>query len=517
MGAATYGDCNGPCFDPGQSTCTGTATVASAPGNAPYTYQWNDADNQTTQTAIGLCEGTYIVTVTSSNGITSTGTVTINDFVPPVSFNMTANLCQNADPIQLTGFSPVPTSNQQGVFNGPGVNQGQFNPTSAGIGVHNVTYTFTNQSGCTNSAQTTINVFPLPNLTINAPNSICINAAPIPINLSPTGGTLSGPGVTGNTFNPASAGIGTHTLTYNYTDGNGCSNTTTKIITVNPLPTISTNAPTSLCINEDPITLNGTPANGVFTLNGNTITTFNPAQLGIGNFSITYATTDVNGCSNSQTFDITVHPLPTVSFEINDALCLNSTFYAFTDFVVSPIGGTIDFSGPGTQNGGFLAANAGEGIHNIVLNYTDLNGCQNSANADIVVFGIPQISISGNNGQYCVTDSITNFSFDPNDGTLFGPSTANNQFFPSQNAPGFYDLWYVYIDPNGCSDTLDFTVEVTPLPDVQILTPPFVCVNAEPFNIPTSPENVGNLTVNNVPGNSMNPAQLGVGVHQIFF
>ncbi len=517
VGAATYANCNAACFNPGQSTCTGTATVMTAPGIAPFSYQWNDADNQTTQTAIGLCEGTYIVTVTSANGIVSTGTVTISNFVPNVSFNMTANLCANAAPINLTGFSPVPTNNQQGVFNGPGVNQGQFNPLSAGPGAHNVTYTFTNQSGCTNTAQATINVFPLPNLTINAPNSICIDAPPLQVNLNPAGGTLSGPGVTGNIFNPATAGLGTHTLTYNFTDNNGCSNTITKQITVNPLPTIAINSSTSLCINDNPITLSGSPANGVFTLNGNTITTFNPATFGAGNYTLNYSATDNNGCFNSQSFTIVVNPLPTVSFNINDALCLNSLFYVFDDFQVSPPGGTVSFSGPGVQNGGILAANAGEGIHNIVLNYTDLNGCQNSANANVTVFGVPQINVFGNNVQYCVTDSITNFSFDPDGGNLFGPSTANNQFFPSQNVPGFYDLWYVYIDQNGCSDTLGFTVEVTPLPVVQILTPPYVCVNAASFIVPTSPANVGNITVNNVPTNSINPSELGVGVHELFF
>ncbi|MBY0426658.1 MAG: hypothetical protein K2Q22_13545, partial [Cytophagales bacterium] len=47
---------------------------------------------------------------------------------------------------------------------------------------------------------------------------------------SPAGGTYSGTGVTGgNTFNPTTAGLGTHTITYTY---NGCSNTAINTITV---------------------------------------------------------------------------------------------------------------------------------------------------------------------------------------------------------------------------------------------------------------------------------------------
>jgi hypothetical protein len=35
-------------------------------------------------------------------------------------------------------------------------------------------------------------------------------------------------------FNPTVAGVGTHTITYTYTDANGCTNTTTQNILVNP-------------------------------------------------------------------------------------------------------------------------------------------------------------------------------------------------------------------------------------------------------------------------------------------
>jgi len=49
-----------------QSSCDGTATAAASGGEAPYTYIWSD--NQTTQTATGLCEGNYTVTVTDING-----------------------------------------------------------------------------------------------------------------------------------------------------------------------------------------------------------------------------------------------------------------------------------------------------------------------------------------------------------------------------------------------------------------------------------------------------------------
>jgi hypothetical protein len=50
---------------------------------------------------------------------------------------------------------------------------------------------------------------------------------------TPAGGTFSGPGVTGSTFSPSAAGLGTHTITYSFTDGStGCSSTSTQTVTV---------------------------------------------------------------------------------------------------------------------------------------------------------------------------------------------------------------------------------------------------------------------------------------------
>ena len=64
---------NAPC----DSSCVGTATVNITCGYLPYTFQWNDLNNQTTQTATGLCAGTYIVTVTDNLAQTDTANVTV--------------------------------------------------------------------------------------------------------------------------------------------------------------------------------------------------------------------------------------------------------------------------------------------------------------------------------------------------------------------------------------------------------------------------------------------------------
>lgn len=55
---------------------------------------------------------------------------------------------------------------------------------------------------------------------------------PITLGGTPAGGTFSGPGVTGNQFDPSAAGPGTHTIAYSYTDANGCMGMDTFVTTV---------------------------------------------------------------------------------------------------------------------------------------------------------------------------------------------------------------------------------------------------------------------------------------------
>lgn len=77
---------------------------------------------------------------------------------------------------------------------------------------------------------------------------------------TPTGGTFSGPGMTGNSFSPSAAGVGTHAITYSYTDGNGCE----ASMTINTTVTLGVGAMAALFNSVPSIYPN--PHNGVFTL-----------------------------------------------------------------------------------------------------------------------------------------------------------------------------------------------------------------------------------------------------------
>ncbi|MCZ4410756.1 gliding motility-associated C-terminal domain-containing protein [Cryomorphaceae bacterium 1068] len=79
-GPPTYGTCNANCPDPAFIICNGTATANPTGGVAPYTFQWDDPDEQTTPTAENLCAGTYCVTVTDSNGDVEVQCVLVEDY-----------------------------------------------------------------------------------------------------------------------------------------------------------------------------------------------------------------------------------------------------------------------------------------------------------------------------------------------------------------------------------------------------------------------------------------------------
>ncbi|WP_052593956.1 T9SS type A sorting domain-containing protein [Aureispira sp. CCB-QB1] len=56
----------------------GRASVTASGGTAPYTYQWNDNNQQTSDVATGLTTGTYTVSVTDANGCMQTASVNIS-------------------------------------------------------------------------------------------------------------------------------------------------------------------------------------------------------------------------------------------------------------------------------------------------------------------------------------------------------------------------------------------------------------------------------------------------------
>jgi hypothetical protein len=271
-----------------------------------------------------------------------------------------------------------------GTYSGAGVSAGNFNPATAGVGTHTITYSYTDGNTCTNTCTFSITVNALPVITCPANSSVCIDAVAFALTGgSPVGGTYSGAGVSGGNFDPATAGAGTHTITYSYTDGNGCTNTPcTFTITVNALPVMTCPSNSSVCIDAVAFALTGgSPVGGTYSGVGVSAGNFNPATAGAGTHTITYSYTDGNTCTNTCTFTITVNALPVVTCPADQAVAANAP--AFTLTGGAPAGGT--YNGPGVSAGQFDATVAGVGNHLITYSYTDGNGCSNSCTFTIAV------------------------------------------------------------------------------------------------------------------------------------
>lgn len=83
--------------------------------------------------------------------------------------------------------------------------------------------------GCFDTSNViTVTVNSLPAVSLDSiPLFINYYASPLLLTGNPIGGAFTGNGITGNSFNPNSAGLGVKTITYNYTNGNSCSSSAT--------------------------------------------------------------------------------------------------------------------------------------------------------------------------------------------------------------------------------------------------------------------------------------------------
>ena len=208
--------------------------------------------------------------------------------------------CLTAIPISLNGFPAG------GIWSGVGVDSGFFIPSTAGAGTYVLYYSFTDSNVCSSVDSTEIVVNDIPQLDPGTYGPLCVSASPVFLQGTPTGGTWSGTGVSGSTFDPSVAGVGTHAVNYSVTITGGCVTDTTIAIQVKPLPALVLGSYDPLCEEDEIITLTATPTGGTWSGNGVSGSTFNPALAGLGVHVLTYHFTDGFGCSAVQEVSIQV-------------------------------------------------------------------------------------------------------------------------------------------------------------------------------------------------------------------
>jgi len=114
----------------------------------------------------GVHEITY--TLDNESGTFScTFYVTVNA-VPEVTLAPFADVCTNTDSFELTGGMP-----EGGVYAGPGVTDGVFNPANLSEGEYEITYTVTNENDCSAMAVQTIEVGQAPCIEVTHTDITC--------------------------------------------------------------------------------------------------------------------------------------------------------------------------------------------------------------------------------------------------------------------------------------------------------------------------------------------------------
>jgi gliding motility-associated-like protein len=465
------------------------------------TYVWTGpsgftSTNQNPSVAVASASntGTYTVLVTDANTCTNVAStsVTINPLPsitvnsPTVCMNQTINLTANGGTNYLwTGPNSFGSASQN-----PSIPNAQ--PNASG----QYTVLVTSAAGCTNTAVSTVSVYPLPAPAI-ASNTPCVGGT---LNLAGSGGATyawTGPNSFSSTSqNPNISNVnsnanGLYTL---IVSSGSCSGSVTANITINPLPVPVVNNNSPVCPGQ-PIILTGNGGvayawNGPSSFNSSaqspTITNASPSNAGVYSVIVT----DANNCSSVGTTTVVVNPVPNPT-ATGTTICQNA------NATLSATGGnSYSWAGPG----GFVSFSQNPTIPNAQLNasgeytvlVTSVAGCTNTATANLVVTAAPVPNVSSNS-PICLNNSL---NLTANGGVTYAWSGPNGFISSLQNptltasSAAYSGNYFVSVtDANNCTGMASIGVTVNPLPSAFITAgnnigcPPF-CTT---FTVQSSP------------------------------
>ena len=348
--------------------------------------------------------------VVTRNGICYSTPVQVQLNSTPISATWTPQtVCASVNSLDLTTLI---TGTSGGTWSGQGVTGSNFNP--AGIsGSVNITYTVS--VGNCNDAQTqAISVINASDATWTAPAVICASSTSVDLNQyvsGTSGGTWSGPGLTGSFLNPLLA-VGTNSFTY--TVGPiGCSDSETQDILVQQL-TANWTSPGAICESAGIIDLSTLLVNsgpGTWSGQGVTGTSFNPNGLS-GDIAITF-TAEINGCSLGNTQVINVDQGPSASWSNPGFICNSTAIINLDDLITGQTGGT--WSGNGVVGNTFDPSLISTSS---TVTYTVNGPVCNGVRSNIIYVGtLPTPAIVGDDS-YCISAITANLQADSIPGSL---------------------------------------------------------------------------------------------------
>jgi hypothetical protein len=313
-------------------TNTGSLTVDTNDGIAPYTYKVGSTTN-TTGVFTGLTSGVKSVTIVDSQGSFGVVTVTIGTETPPTatltpSPSGTLTCAQTSLTLTATGGSSYVFARTGG--------GGVVSQSASGSAVINApgTYsvTVTDVNGCTATSTTTIsqNTTP-PSASITIPaNLTVLDCNTTVLSLSASGGETY---LWDNGQTTANRNVNTaNTYSVTVTGANGCTAIDTQTISQNTTPPSVSLTATDICVGQS-LTLTATSGIGNYTFVGGSgligsgfqISTTTVSGLLAGPQSFTVLVrSNVNSCTNTATATATVTAPPSLTITPNPSLTLTT-------------------------------------------------------------------------------------------------------------------------------------------------------------------------------------------------
>lgn len=347
-------------------------TVAEAGGT------WSDVDNtnggldatNSVFNTVSSGDGSFRVRYGFAGDCPAYDTVIFNITpLPVVNITPEDTLCEDNAIVTLTASAAPSTSSAWTNATATG----EFDP-AGNVGDNLITLAALNG---TCAADSTINIYVLPraDASMDAVPALCVTDDPVNLSPNTNDDNWSGAGVLNNeppTFSPATAGVGTHTITR--TISGRCGATETIDITVYGAPDPSFSTPPQVCAGGDEITFIPNTVGGVWQgVNPNG--TFDPVSGGV--YRVIYTVTEL--CSASDTLDFIVDSAPQTELEAiprTGCVPLDVTFNDISQDVA--VSSTWDFGNSAVSSDLITTSNIYEsaGCYDVTLTNVYANGCK---------------------------------------------------------------------------------------------------------------------------------------------